>query len=162
MGQIFGQVGQAFVQAIPTVIFLAALVFILKRIFFRPLSDVLKKREEQTKGALVQARDRAALAGKKAEDYEAAWQKVRQEVYGLREADRRAALAAREEVIRQARERGETLVRDARTSLAAQGEATRRELAPATQGLADEIVGSILAPPGAGSAPLSGAREGAS
>src|SRR5215469_1693284 len=144
MEQIFEQVGQAFVQAVPTIIFVTILLFVLKRLIFQPVGDVLKNRDEQTKGALVRARERAALAGTKAEQYEAAWQKARQEIYGVREADRRAALAARDEVIRQARERAEDLVNDARTSLAAQGEAARRELVPAGQSLAEEIASAIL------------------
>lgn len=159
MGQIFGQVGQAFVQAIPTVIFIAILVFVLKRLFFGPVGNVLKAREEQTKGALVRARERAALAGTKAEQYEAAWQKARQEIYSQREADRQAALAAREEVIRQARERAEGLVKDARVSLAAQGQAARQELAPATERLAEEIADTVLAGPSAGLTPTGGTSE---
>jgi F-type H+-transporting ATPase subunit b len=159
MGQIFDQVGQAFVQAIPTIIFITILVFVLKRLIFQPVGDVLKARGEQTKGALVRARERAALAGTKAEQYEAAWQKARQEIYGLREADRRAALAARDEVIRQARERAEGVVKDARASLAAQGEAARRELVPASQSLAEEIASTILAAPGGGLTPGAGTAE---
>jgi len=159
MGQIFDQVGQLFVQAIPTILFIAVLVPILNRLLFRPVGNVLKTRDEQTKGALVRARERAALAGTKAEEYAAAWQKARQEIYGLRETDRRAALAAREEFIRQARERAEGVVKDARASLAAQGEAARRELLPASQSLAEEIAATILAGPGGGSTPGVGAGE---
>ncbi len=159
MGQIFEQVGQAFVQAIPTIIFIAILVSVLNRLLFQPVGDVLKRRDEQTKGALMQARERTALAGTKAEQYEAAWQKARQEIYGLRETDRRTALAARDEAIRQARERAEALVKDARASLAEQGEAAQRELAPASQSLAEEIARTILSEPGAGSTPGSGPGE---
>lgn len=148
MGDIFGQVGQAFVQAIPTIIFVTLLVSILKRLLFQPVGNVLKTREEQTKGALVRAAQRAAFAATKAEEYEAAWQKARQGIYGLREADRRAALAGRDEVIRQARERAEQLVKEARASLAEQGEAARRELVPASERLAEEIAGVILTGPG--------------
>jgi F-type H+-transporting ATPase subunit b len=148
MGDIFGQVGQAFVQAIPTIIFITLLVSILKRLLFQPVGNVLKTREEQTKGALVRAAERAALAATKTEEYEAGWQKARQGVYGLREADRRAALAGRDEVIRQARERAEQLVKEARASLAEQGKAARRELVPASERLAEEIAGAIIARPG--------------
>src|SRR5215469_8084282 len=161
MGQIFGEIGQAFVQAIPTIIFVTLLVSILKRLLFQPVGDVLKARDEQTKGALVRAAERAALAGTKAEEHEAAWQKARQEIYSLRETDRRAALASREDVIRQARDRAEQMVRDARASLAAQNEAARRELVPASQRLAEEIAGTILAGPGAGLGPGSGTGEAA-
>src|SRR5215469_488640 len=161
MGQIFDQVGQAFVQAIPTIIFITILLFVLRRLVFQPVGDVLKTRDEQTKGALLRARERAALAGTKAEEYEAAWLKARQKIYGLRETDRRAALAARDDVIRQARERAEGVVKDARASLAAQGEAARRELVPASQSLAEEIASTILAAPSGGLPPGAGAGEAA-
>ncbi|HXJ96058.1 MAG TPA: ATP synthase F0 subunit B [Terriglobia bacterium] len=159
MGQIFDQVGQAFVQAIPTIVFVTILLFVLKRLVFRPVGDVLKTRDEQTKGALVRARERAALAGTKAQQYEDAWQKARQEIYSLREGDRRTALAARDEVIRQARERAEGVVKDARASLAAQGEAARREMVPASQSLAEEIASAILAGPGGALTPGVGTGE---
>ncbi len=159
MEQILDQLGQLFVQAIPTILFVTVLVPILNRLLFRPVSDVLKTRDEKTKGALVRARERVALAGTKAEEYEAAWQKARQEIYSLRQADRRAALAAREEVIGKAHERAEGLMKDARASLAAQGEAARRELVPASQSLAEEIAGTILAGPGGGLTPGLGAGE---
>jgi F-type H+-transporting ATPase subunit b len=159
MEQIFEQVGQAFVQAIPTIIFVTILLFVLKRLIFQPVGDVLKNRDQQTKGALVRARERAALAGTKTEQYEAAWQKARQEIYAVREADRRAALAARDEVIRQARQAAEGLVQDARASLTAQGEAARRELVPASQSLAEEIASTILAGPGSGLTPGVGTGE---
>jgi F-type H+-transporting ATPase subunit b len=148
MGDIFRQVGQAFILAIPTIFFITLLVFILKRLLFQPVGNVLKTRDEQTKGALVRARERAALVATKAEEYQAAWQKARQEIYGVREADRRSALAARDEIIQQARERAEGLVKDARASLAGQGEAARRELVPASQSLAEEIASTILGGPG--------------
>ncbi|HEV2114386.1 MAG TPA: ATP synthase F0 subunit B [Terriglobales bacterium] len=159
MGQIFDEVGQAFVQSIPTIIFITILLFVLRRLVFGPVGDVLKTRDEQTKGALIRARERAALAGTKAEEYEAAWQRARQEIYAVREADRRAALAARDDIIRQARERAEGVVKDARASLAAQGEAARRELLPASQGLAEEIASTILAGPSGGLTSGAGTAE---
>lgn len=155
MGDIFNQIGQAFVQAIPTVVFVGILVFVLRRIFFRPLGAVLKEREAQSKGALERARERAALAETKAAEYEAAWQKARRELYALREQDRRAALAAREEIVRQARAKSETTVKEAQASIAGQADAARGELAHTSRELAAKIVDAILAghdsaPAGAG------------
>ncbi|HEY6292190.1 MAG TPA: ATP synthase F0 subunit B [Terriglobia bacterium] len=144
MGEIFGEVGWAFVQAIPTIIFLALLAFALRRLFFGPLAAVLKAREEQTKGALARARERASLAEAKAAEYEAVWLRARQELYGLREADRRQALAEREALIHQARERADVLVEEAQASLAAEAESARRDLSQASGRLAAQIAETIL------------------
>ena len=147
MGDLFNQIGQLFVQATPTVIFVVILLFILKRLFFGPVAEVLKARDEQTKGALVRARERAALVQAKAAEYEAAWHEARQEIFALREADRRKALAARDEVIRQARARAEATVNEAQASLEAQGEVARRELAEKSVSLARDIAAAILPAP---------------
>ena len=65
-------------------------MLILDRFFFRPLTAVLKKREEETTGAMARAREQTAAAEEKARQYEAAFQAARQEVYRQREADRRS------------------------------------------------------------------------
>jgi len=148
MGQIFTQIGQAFVQAIPTIFAVGLLVFILRRVFFRPLTAVLKTREEESKGAILRARERSAQAESRAEEYEAAWQKARLEVFALREADRRKTLAEREEIIGGARRHAGTMVQEAQAALGAESDAARRELAGESASLADQIVKAILAGPG--------------
>lgn len=155
MGDIFNQVGQAFVQAIPTIVFVALLLFILRRIFFRPLAGVLKAREELTKGAVARAKERTALAESRAAEYEALWLKARQQVYSQREADRKAALAVRDEVIRQARVEAEATVRVAQAALAAEANVARQKLAEQSADLAGEIVQTILA----GAVPPAGPGE---
>ena len=144
MGNIFSQIGQAFVQAIPTVVFVGLLVFILRRLFFQPVAAVMKERDRQSKGAVERARERMALAEKRAADYEAVWQKARSEIYALREQDQRSALAAREEAIRQARGQAEASVKDAQKALAAEASAVQAELTRSTQALASQIVSAIL------------------
>jgi len=144
MEEILRQVGQAFVQAIPTVIFVALLALILERLFFRPVTAILTAREDASEGARERARQRVELAEAKGQEYDAAWQKARQEVYRQREADRRNILAGREAVIRQAREQADSLVQKAQASLAAQADAARAELGIATQSLAEEIANAIL------------------
>ena len=145
MGDIFNQIGQAFVQAIPTVVFVGLLVFILRRLFFQPLGAVLNEREQRSKGALEHARERTALAESKAAEYEAIWLKARREVYALREQDRRAALAAREEAIRQARAQSEATVKQAQAEIAGEATVAQAELTRNSQALADGILNAILA-----------------
>jgi len=156
MGNIGQELAQAFVQAIPTVVFVVVLLFILRRIFFRPLAAVMKARDEQSKGAVARAKERAAQADARAAEYEALWLKARQEIYGQREGERREAVAARDEVVRQARAKAEATVKAAQADLAAQAEQARGELAQSSAALADQIVGVILAEP----ASSGGAGEG--
>ena len=102
MGEILSQLAQLFIQTIPTVIFVFVLYVILSRFFFGPLTAVLKKREEETTGAMARAREQAAAAEEKARQYEAAFQAARQEIYRQREADRRAILEDREATLKRA------------------------------------------------------------
>jgi F-type H+-transporting ATPase subunit b len=155
MGNIGQELAQAFVQAIPTVVFVALLLFILRRIFFRPLAAVLKARDEQSKGAVARAKERAAQADARAAEYEALWLKARQEIYSQREAERKEAVATRDELVKQARAKADATVKAAQADLAAQAEQARQELAQSSAALADQIAGVILAEP----APVSGAGE---
>ncbi|HEV2423373.1 MAG TPA: ATP synthase F0 subunit B [Terriglobia bacterium] len=147
MGNIGQELAQAFVQAIPTVVLVALLLFILRKIFFQPLAAVLKARDGQSKGAVARARERAAQADARAAEYEALWLKARQEVYSQRESDRKEAVEARDEVVRQARARAEATVKAAQADLAAQAEEARRELARSSGVLAEQIAGVILSEP---------------
>lgn len=144
MAETFKQLGHLFVQTIPTVIFVFFLLLILDRIFFRPVSSVLKKREEATVGALARAREQAGLAETKAREYGEAFQAARQEIYRLREAERRAALTEREGALRKAREQSELFLKDAQAGLAAETAAAKQELSKTCQGLAQEITEALL------------------
>ena len=68
MGDTFHQLGQLFLQATPTMLLVFLLFVILERIFFRPVTAVMKKREELTVGALARARAQAAAAESKARE----------------------------------------------------------------------------------------------
>ena len=146
MGAIFSQLGHLFLQTIPTVILLFLLFVILDRIFFRPLTAVLKQREDSTVGALARAREQATAAETKAHQYEEVFQVAQQEVYRQREADRRTNLEQRDGALRIARDRAEVLIREARTALAAEVARAKTELDATCQPLAEEISESLVGP----------------
>jgi len=146
MGAIFTQLGHLFLQTIPTVILVFLLFVILDRIFFRPLTAVLKQREESTVGALARAREEATAAEAQAREYEEAFQAARQEVYRQREADRRANLEQRDMALRKGREQAEVLIRDAQAALADEVARAKAELDAACQPLAEEISASLVGP----------------
>jgi len=144
MGHILSQLGHLFLQALPTAVLVFLLMFILDRLFFRPLMEVLNERETRTVGALARAREQAALAETRSREYEAAFQAVRQEVYRQRETERKRALAKREEALQKARLEAEASLAKARTELAAEVERVKAELTITCQALADEIATSLL------------------
>lgn len=143
MGVIFDQLGHLFLHATPTVILVFLLFVILERIFFRPLTAVMKQREELTVGALARAREQAAAAETKTREYEEAFQAARQEVYRQREVERRTNLEQRDAALRKAREQAEALTRDAQAALAAEVARVKVELDAACQPLAEEISQSL-------------------
>jgi F-type H+-transporting ATPase subunit b len=144
MAEILRSLGQLFVQSTPTVMFVFALLLVLERWFFRPLTATIRQRQEETVGALARARELAAQAEAKAREYQAALQAARQELYRLREADRRAALSERENALARARQEAESRVKRAQVELTKQAEAVRQELERASHFLAGAIVDAIL------------------
>jgi F-type H+-transporting ATPase subunit b len=156
MGDMFRQLGYLFLQTVPTFVLVFLLFLILDRIFFRPVTAVLKRREESTLGALARAREHAATAESKTREYEEAFQAARQEVYRQREAERRASLAERETALQNARGQAEAMIREAQAKLAGEVARAKAELDRACRPLAEEISQSLLAPDA-----LSGERGGA-
>jgi len=156
MGETFRQLGHLFAQSIPTVIFVFLLGVILDRLFFRPLDAVLKQREEETLGAFDRARELSAAADAKAKEYEAEFQAARQEVYRLRESDRRSGLQEREEMLSGARARAESALKDAQAALHAEAESVKQQLTGITRSLAVEVTRTVL-----GEATLRGPEGGA-
>jgi F-type H+-transporting ATPase subunit b len=156
MGDILNQLGQLFLQSIPTVIFVFFLLVILDWLFFRPLTQVLRKREDATVGALARAREQSTTAENKAREYDAAFQSARQEVYRRREVERKAALQERETTLQEGREQSEVWRQSAQATLRKDVEAVKQDLQTACRSLAQEITEIVL-----GAAPSSEGKRGA-
>ena len=156
MGDILNQVGRLFLESIPTVVFVFFLLVILDWLFFRPLTQVLRKREDATVGALARAREQSAAAQDKAREYEAAFQAARQEAYRQREEERKAALHERETTLQTAREHSEVWRQGAQATLRKDVEAVKQELQTACRSLAQEITEVVL-----DTAPSSEGKRGA-
>ena len=144
MGDTFHQLGQLFVQSLPTVVMVFLLFIILERILFRPLIATMKKREELTVGALARAREEAAAVEAKTRQYEEAFQAARQDVYRQRETDRHANLEQRDATLRQARAQADALIHSAQADLAGEVERAKTELDSACVPLAEEISQSLV------------------
>ncbi|HTV53960.1 MAG TPA: ATP synthase F0 subunit B [Terriglobia bacterium] len=144
------QLKQLFIHSIPTVIFVVVLFIILDRLLFRAIANVMKKREEETSGALERARKRASEAEAKSRAYQSAIQEARAQIYSGRQEDRQKALAERESLLKAVREQSDRLVHEARASIAAEAATAREQLAATSESLARELMERIL---GEGPAP---------
>ena len=153
MGDTLHQLGHLFLATIPTVVLVFLLFVILDRILFRPLTAVMKQREDLTVGALARAKEQAAATEAKTREYEEAFQAARQEVYRQRETDRHSSLEQRDAALRKAREQADLVIREAQTELAGEVGRAKADLDAACQPLAEEISQSLVGPdslPGGG------------
>ncbi|MGH9435808.1 MAG: ATP synthase F0 subunit B [Terriglobia bacterium] len=144
MGDAFKLVGLLFVHSIPTIIFVIILLVILERLFFRPIAGVMKKRAEETVGAMSRARTQMGEAGAKSQQYESALLAARTDVYTQRQVEHALALSEHEAALRSVRQRSEELVKEAQATIAGEVGATRQQLSASCQQLAREIADKIL------------------
>ncbi len=144
MGHIFSQLGQLFLQALPTAVLVFILMLALDRLLFRRLSEILSERERHTKGALERAREQTDLAETRAREYDAAFQAVRQEIYRQRETERKRTLEEREASLEMARKVAESHLAKARADLAVDVARAKSELDTACQTLSREIADSLV------------------
>jgi F0F1-type ATP synthase membrane subunit b/b' len=144
MSEILRQLSQLFVRSVPTVLFVFFLLVVLDRLFFRPILEVMKKRDASTRGAMEKAREQAAASEAKAQQYAEAFQAARQEVYRQREAHRREGLAEREKELVRTREHAEGLLKEALDTLARDVETLKQDLGQAAAPLAAEITETVL------------------
>jgi len=136
-----------FVSTIPTVVFVFVLFVIFNRFLYKPLAAVMKKREEETTGAMARARAQAAEAEEKAHQHDAAFQAARQEVYRQREAARRSMLDDRQATLDKARQQSEAIVKEAATSVATEVAQSKKELLATCQSLGHQIAATVMGTP---------------
>lgn len=144
MRDILLQLQQLFVQSIPTVIFVFILLAILDRLFFRPLTRLLQQREDATFGALARAREQVAAAEAKWREYAAAIHAARQELYRLREEERRAALSERDAAIKKTRAQAESYGNEAQGKLRDEVAAAKLDLEKTARALGTEIAEALV------------------
>jgi len=76
--QVIGhQLGELFLQAVPTVLIILLFYIILRAIFFKPLLAVMAERDARTAGAQKAAEAAQAAAAEKVKQYQEALKKPR-------------------------------------------------------------------------------------
>src|SRR6202163_772900 len=127
MQEIVHQLGELFLQAVPTVLIILAFYLILRGLFFKPLLAVMAEREARTVGARKAAAAAEAAAAEKLKQYKEALKKARAQVYAEQEAARKKVLDERAARLKEARSK-------AATEVTAGKDRTAKELGGALQG----------------------------
>jgi F0F1-type ATP synthase membrane subunit b/b' len=144
---ILHQLGELFLQAVPTTIIVFLFYFFMRWAFFTPIQKAMHERTARIEGARAEAAKATAEAAKELEAYSEALRKARAEIYAEQEAARQAALDERGRLLKAMRSRAQEDVAAAKKKIAAEVEAARAEMERNIPELAGEIARLILEKP---------------
>src|ERR1700738_1877777 len=103
MQEIVHQLGELFLQAVPTVLIILFFYFILRVLFFTPLLQVMAERDSRTVGAQKAAEAAQAAAAEKVKQYQEALKQADAQIYAEQEAARKKLLDERAAQLKEAR-----------------------------------------------------------
>ena len=144
MQEIVRQLGELFLQAVPTVLIVLAFYVILRSLFFKPLLQVMAERESRTGGAQKAAEVAQAAAAEKVKQYQEALRNARAQIYGEQEATRKKLLEERASMLREARARAAAEVAAGKDRVAKELAVARRDVEATASQLAEEIARRFL------------------
>jgi F0F1-type ATP synthase membrane subunit b/b' len=153
---ILNQLGELFLAAVPTVLFVFVFYLFLRWSFFTPIERVLTERHKRAEGAREEAEAIRAAVREKLRVYNEALRRARSEIFSMQEAARRLVLDERQAAVIAARLAAQQELQAAKKSLAAEVDAARLQLEQSNGVLAEEIAESILV--GGTSSPAGRAR----
>jgi F-type H+-transporting ATPase subunit b len=157
MQAIVGQLGELFLQAVPTVLIILLFYIILRALFFKPLLQVMAERDSRTAGAQKAAEAAQAAAAEKVKQYQDALKQARGQVYAEQEAARKQLLDERAAQLKEARATGSAEVGAGKEQIARELAGARRDIEATVGQLSAEIARRILQTPPSG-APMREAR----
>jgi F0F1-type ATP synthase membrane subunit b/b' len=144
MQQIVHQLGELFLQAVPTVLIVLAFYLMMRALFFKPLLAVMAERDARTVGARKAAAAAEAAAAEKLKQYQEALRKARAQVYAEQEAARKKVLDERAARLKDARAKATEEVASAKELVAKELADALREMRSAVEQLAAEIARRVL------------------
>lgn len=141
---IFHQLGELFLQAVPTVVIVFLFYFFMRWAFFNPIERAMRERTAKIEGARQEAAKLEAEAKNELDNYNEALRKARAEIYAEQEQARQAVLEERGRLLKAMRSRVQEEVEAAKGRLSRESAAVRAELERQTPELANEIARAIL------------------
>jgi F-type H+-transporting ATPase subunit b len=158
MQDIGHQLGELFLQAVPTVLIILLFYFILRAIFFKPLLAVMAERDSRTIGAQKAAEAAQAAAAEKVKQYQEALRQARAQVYAEQDAARKKLLDERAGLLKEARTKASGEVNAGKDRIAGELAGARREIETTVGQLSAEIARRVLQSPPRPGAPAREAR----
>src|ERR1700688_640221 len=139
MPAIVHQLGELFLQAVPTVLIVLLFYAILRSLFFKPLLAVMAEREARTAGARKAAEAAQAAAAEKIKQYQEALKQARAKVYIEQEAARKRLLDERADLLKEAQKRAAAKFAKAKERVVKELDAARRDIETTIAQLSAEI-----------------------
>jgi F0F1-type ATP synthase membrane subunit b/b' len=136
--------GQLLLKAIPTLFLLLVVHLYLKRMFFRPMADVLGKRRAATDGLRESADAMRAKAGEQTKSIEDQLRQARESIYQEQEEARRVWITDQSAQLDQARQQGRELIQQSKFQLDDEAAVAKNQLAESSDALADQIANALL------------------
>jgi F-type H+-transporting ATPase subunit b len=135
----------------PTLLMVAAavvaLVFILNRFLFRPINEILAKRQAEVDEARAEFERARQLQEERFAEIEDRLSGARKEAFGIRESAQQEARDERDAVLAAARADAMKSVETAKAEIREQVDQARKQLDEDAQGLARQIVEQLLGRP---------------
>jgi F0F1-type ATP synthase membrane subunit b/b' len=142
--EILHQLGEFFLQALPTFFIVFLFYLFLRGNLFQPLEKAMAERHARIEGTRQETEAIQASAKEKVRAYEEALKKARADVYAEQEAVRRAVLEERSSLIREMRSRANERVRATKEAMAKDVAAARAQLEQESQSLGRAIAKVVL------------------
>jgi F-type H+-transporting ATPase subunit b len=136
--------GQLLLKAIPTLFLLLVVHLYLKRMFFRPMADVLAKRRAATEGQRESAEAMRATAGEQTKSIEEQLRQAREAIYQEQEEARRGWLGDQSVQLDEARKQARERIQQSRHNLNDEAAIAKNQLAENADAMADQIASSLL------------------
>src|SRR5262249_10414537 len=151
MQEIVHQLGELFLQAVPTALIVLVFYIVLRFLFFKPLLSVMAEPDARTAGAQKAAEAAQVAAAETVDQYQEALKKARAQVYAEQEAARKKLLDERASQLKDARTAATKEVAAAKERIARELGDARREVEASASQLAAEIARRVLQAPRPGS-----------
>jgi F-type H+-transporting ATPase subunit b len=136
--------GQLLLKAIPTLFFLLVVHFYLKRMFFRPMAEVLAKRRAATEGQRESAEAMRAKAAEQTKAIEDQLRQAREAMYQEQEEARRGWLGDQGAQLETARQQARELIQKSKHDLDDEAAVAKNQLSETAGTLADQIANALL------------------
>jgi F-type H+-transporting ATPase subunit b len=144
MASTLNQLGGLLLKAVPTLFLLLVVHFYLKRMFFRPMAEVLAKRRAATDGLRESAEAMRAKAAEKANVIEAQLREAREGIYQEQEEARRRWTSDQDAQLEEARKQSRELIHQSKQQLDTEAAEAKSQLAATTDALAEQIARRLL------------------